>query len=150
MELLIILVISIALLWSLYNNSRLQKLNGKLQKENSKLKNDLEESEEEAEEILSIDPGDKAIIPDYGLAYREQNKKSFKVTYEVEIIEVSSQRVKVNAIDFTTSDAVAKDPNNRNGIINFMQNKWVNRSEIELLIDDSVRRDAKLRKIGIV
>lgn len=150
MELSIVLVISVALLWSLYNNSRLQKLNGELQKENSKLKNKLEESEEEAEEILSIDPGDKAIIPDYGLVYKDQNNKSFKVTYEVEIIEVSSQRVKVNAIDFTSSDSVAKDPANRNGIINFMQNKWVNRSEIELLIDTSTRRDAKLRKLGIV
>ena len=150
MELSIVLVISVALLWSLYNNSRLQKLNGELQKENSKLKNDLKESEEGTEEILSIDPGDKAIIPNYGLVYKDQNNISFKVTYEVEIIEVSSQRVKVNAIDFTSSDTIGKDPSIRNYIINFMQNKWVNRSEIELLIDNSMRRDAKLRKLGIV
>lgn len=148
MEISIILVLSIALLFSLYNNYRLQKSNTRLLINNTKLKKDLENSLEDTEEILSIDAGDRAILPNYGLVYKEQDKH-FKVTYEVEIVEVSKDRVKVRAVDYTSSDSVANEPGSKSGIIGFMQNKWVHKKEIELLIDESTRRDAKLRKLGI-
>lgn len=30
-----------------------------------------------------------------------------------------------------------------------MKDKWVNKKEIQLVVDDSIKRDIKLRKLGI-
>ena len=56
-------------------------------------------------------------------------------------------KVKVNAVDYTSNDKFAKDPNNRSSIINFLQNKWISKKEIELIVDDQMRRDRKLQQI---
>jgi hypothetical protein len=98
------------------------------------------------EELVSIDPGDRAILPDYGLEHTE-TKENFHVTYEVEVLEVSMDKVKVKAINFTSNDKFAKDSKNKSAIINFLQDKWVNKKDIELIIDDSMRRDRKLQQI---
>lgn len=136
------LIISLLVIKHIYSNNCL------LINKNNKLKVELDKTKYDNEEILSIDIGDRAIIPDYGLVYTEDNK-SFKVTYEVEILEISVDKVKVNAIDFTPNDKVGRDPKKRSGIIQFMQNKWVPKKEIELVVDESMKRDAKLRKLGI-
>jgi hypothetical protein len=39
------------------------------------------------------------------------------------------------------------DPINRKGILDFMQDKWINKKDIELTVDASMRRDAKLQEI---
>jgi len=57
--------------------------------------------------------------------------------------------VKVRAVDFTSTDAIGRDPKNKAGIIEFMKDKWVNKKEIQLVVDDSIKRDIKLRKLGI-
>lgn len=102
-------------------------------------------------DLMLIEPGDKVIYPDYGLCYNPKTDKeqSFKVTYELEVLDTSKGKVKVKAIDFTSTDAIAKDPKNKQGIIDFMRDKWVNKSEIELIVDESIKRDIKLRKLGI-
>ena len=56
-------------------------------------------------------------------------------------------KVKVKAIDYTSTDRFAKDPKNKSAIINFLQDKWVKKKDIELIIDDSMRRDRKLQQI---
>ena len=56
-------------------------------------------------------------------------------------------KVKVKAINFTSNDKFAKDSKNKSAIINFLQDKWVNKKDIELIIDDSMRRDRKLQQI---
>ena len=38
---------------------------------------------------------------------------------------------------------------NKAGIIEFMKNKWVDKSSIQLVMDNSIKRDIKLRKLGI-
>ena len=53
----------------------------------------------------------------------------------------------VKAIEFTSNDKFAKDPKNKSSIINFLQNKWVSKKEIELIVDDQMRRDRKLQQI---
>ena len=98
------------------------------------------------EDLISIDPGDRAILPDYGLQHTD-TKESFSVTYEVEVLEVSMDKVKVKAIDYTSTDKFAKDPKNKQAIINFLQDKWVSKDSIELIVDDSMRRDRKLQQI---
>ena len=98
------------------------------------------------EDLVSIDPGDRALLPEYGLKTLDTNE-NFHVTYEIEITEVSIDKVKVNAVDYTSNDKFAKDPNNRSSIINFLQYKWISKKEIELIVDDQMRRDRKLQQI---
>ena len=71
---------------------------------------------------------------------------TFSVTFEVEIVEVSMDKVKVKATDFVANDKTGRDPSNRQGILDFMQNKWLEKREIELVIDNSMRRDANYKK----
>jgi len=120
--------------------------NVELQKEMANMKLTVDKVNQAQEELVSIDPGDRAILPDYGLQ-QVDTKEDFHVTYEVEVLEVSMDKVKVKAIDYTSTDRFAKDPKNKSAIINFLQNKWVNKKDIELIIDDSMRRDRKLQQI---
>ena len=55
------------------------------------------------EDLVSIDPGDRALLPEYGLTTIDTNE-NFHVTYEIEITEVSMDKVKVNAVDYTSND----------------------------------------------
>ena len=128
-----------------FNHTLYSKIE-KLQKENDNLKLIADKTLKDAEELVSIEPGDKAILPDYGLQHTD-TKESFHITYEVEVLEVSLDKVKVKAINFTSEDKFAKDPKNKASIINFLQDKWVKKDDIELIIDDSMRRDRKLQQI---
>lgn len=75
--------------------------------------------------------------------------ESFKVTYELEVLEVTETRLKVKAVDFTSMDQIGRDAKRKPGIIQFMQDKWVNKNEVQLIVDDSVKRDLKLKQLGI-
>lgn len=112
----------------------------------SHLKSRLEKAKEESE--TPIEPGDSAILPEFGLTSKTE-KQSFTVDYEVDIVEVSEDRVKVRATGYTSHDSYAKDPANRQSIIAFMQDHWVKKSEIELVMDEKKRRSIKLNQIGI-
>ena len=110
------------------------------------LKSKLEKAKEVSEQ--PIEPGDSAILPEYGLTSKEANQ-SFTVNYEVDIVEVSEDRVKVRATGYTSHDSYAKDPSNRQSIIAFMQDHWVKKREIEIVMDDKKKRSIKLNQIGI-
>jgi len=153
-EALIITIIAITILSSISiiklvsNNTRLLSNNKNLESEIKSLKGEnqiLKESQIED----PIQVGRKAIIFNYPLTY-SQTKTDFKVDYEVEIIEVSEYKVKVNAVNFVAHCKVGRDPSNQRGIINFLQNKWVSKKEIELIMDEATIRDNKLRKLGII
>ena len=66
-----------------------------------------------------------------------------------EVLDTSKDKVKVRAVDFTSTDGIARDPKKKQGIIDFMKDKWVSKKEIQLVVDDSIKRDIKLRKLGI-
>jgi hypothetical protein len=143
---LALIVLAFAVLISLIFIGKLYSKNTNLQKELSNMKLEVEKAKKSQEELVSIDPGDRAILPDYGLKQVDTNE-SFEVTYEVEIVEVSMDKVKVKAVGFTSNDRFAKDPKNKSSIINFLQDKWVKKKDIELIVDDSMRRDRKLQQI---
>jgi hypothetical protein len=143
---LALIVLAFAVLISLIFIGKLYSKNTNLQKELSNMKLEVEKAKKSQEELVSIDTGDRAILPDYGLKQVDTNE-SFEVTYEVEIVEVSMDKVKVKAVGFTSNDSFAKDQKNKSSIINFLQDKWVNKKDIELIIDDSMRRDRKLQQI---
>ena len=139
-------VLSFAVVKLSSSNSSLLIDNNLLRNEVEDLKNQLSKTKKDKEEITSIDPGDKAIIPNYGLKYTSTNE-SFEVTYEVEIVEVSMDKVKVRAVNFTSNDKAGKDPSNRQGILDFMKDKWISKRDIDLVVDESMRRDVKLKEI---
>jgi hypothetical protein len=143
---LALVVLSFAVLVSLIFIGKLYSKNVSLQVEMTNMKLTVDKVNQAQEELVSIDPGDRAILPDYGLEHTE-TKENFHVTYEVEVLEVSMDKVKVKAINFTSNDKFAKDSKNKSAIINFLQDKWVNKKDIELIIDDSMRRDRKLQQI---
>jgi hypothetical protein len=143
---LALIVLSFSVGISLVFIGLLYSKNVGLQKEMANMKLTVDKVNQAQEELVSIDPGDRAILPDYGLQ-QVDTKEDFHVTYEVEVLEVSMDKVKVKAIDYTSTDRFAKDPKNKSAIINFLQNKWVNKKDIELIIDDSMRRDRKLQQI---
>lgn len=119
---------------------------------NEKLNNanrDLLKIKEDAQELVEIEEGDNAIIPNYGLMTKGDNPVSFQVTYEVEILEVSVDSVKVKAIDYKSQDSYAKDPSNKQSIINFLQDTWLKKHEVEMVMDDKKRRSLKLKQLGI-
>jgi hypothetical protein len=143
---LAIVVLSFSVGISLVFIGFLYSKNVGLQKEMANMKLTLDKVNQAQEELVSIDPGDRAILPDYGLQHTD-TKENFSVTYEVEVLEVSMDKVKVKAINYTSTDKFAKDPKMKSSIINFLQDKWVNKKDIELIIDDSMRRDRKLQQI---
>lgn len=138
-------ILSLSTLLSLIFIGFLFNKNIKLQIEISEMKFAVEKVTKEQEELVSIDIGDKAIIPNYGLTYKDED--SFKVTYEVEILEVSEDKVKVKSIDYTTTDKIAKDPQIKPSILAFIDGKWIEKSTIELIVDEQMRRDRKLKQI---
>ena len=143
---LALIVLSFTVLISLIFIGKLYSKNVILQVEMVNMKLTVDKINQAQEDLISIDTGDRAILPDYGLEHTE-TKENFHVTYEVEVLEVSMDKVKVKAINFTSNDKFAKDPKNKSAIINFLQDKWVNKKNIELIIDDSMRRDRKLQQI---
>lgn len=141
-----VVILSFSVLVSLCLIAFLYSRNLALQKVISNMKSEVEKTKQEQEELVSIDVGDKAIIPNYGLTHTD-TKEDFQVTYEVEIVEVSTKKVKVRAVNFTSTDKFARDPKNKHSIIQFLQDKWVDRKSIELLVDEQMRRDRKLKQI---
>lgn len=143
------LLISILFIISLYD--RFDTIRKELDNVKSSVvreKEKLDREREKLDNLISIEPGDTCIIPDYPLIYNDENIK-FKVTYEVEVVEVTKEKLKVNAINFTSNDSITRDPQKRNGIIKFLQDTWVDRSSVELVMDTRKRRNIKLDELGI-
>jgi hypothetical protein len=101
------------------------------------------------ETVFGIEPGDEVIYPNYRLLFREGTKDEhpFTVTYELEVLEVSIDTIKVKATNFSSMDQMANDPKNRSGIIKFIENQWVERKQVQLVIDQKKRRDVKLQEV---
>jgi hypothetical protein len=120
-----------------------------LNKELDKAKLDLNKTKEDAQELVEIEAGDNAIVPNYGLSTKGDKPVTFEVTYEVEILEVSVDSVKVKAFDYRSHDSYANDPTNKQAILNFMTGSWLKRHEVEILMDEKKKRSIKLNQLGI-
>lgn len=142
---LVLLILSLSTFLGLIFIGVLFNKNLNLQNEISKMKFVVEKATKEQEELVSIDVGDKAIIPNYGLIYKDED--NFNVTYEVEILEVSEDKVKVKSVDYTTTDKIARDPKLKPSILAFIDGKWIEKTTIELIVDEQMRRDRKIKQI---
>ena len=120
-----------------------------LNKELDKAKLDLNKTKEDAQELVEIEVGDNAIVPNYGLSTKGDKPVTFEVTYEVEILEVSVDSVKVKAVDYRSHDGYANDPTNKQAILNFINGSWLKRHNVEILMDERKKRSIKLNQLGI-
>lgn len=145
-------VILICLLLSLSLNVRLYNDFDKLRKEYNNVQKEKQKVEQFKEDLVSINISDRVIYPDYRLVYDKggDNEYHFNVTYELIVNDVTKDKVKVTAVDFTTTDSkINSDAAKRNGIISYMKDKWLDKSEVQLIIDESHKRNLKLEKLGI-
>jgi hypothetical protein len=90
-------------------------------------------------------PGRMALVKNWRLKY--DNEDSFGVDYDVEITNVTESQVKVQPIDFKCSNTKANDPINRSDIMSHMVGKWLDKRDVQLVVDISTLRNDKLEKI---
>ena len=132
-------ILSAALAYFAYNQ---YNRNIELIVENKSLEKEIEKLSNNYYDIL---PGKKALVSDYKFIFNKKDK--FSVDYEVDILEISERRVKVKAYDYTSNDAIANDPSSKNSIVSFLDYKWIDKSEIEVILDEKNLRDIKLNEI---
>lgn len=149
-----ITILSLALFLSIIFLGVLFNQNLKLTDKLNKALGQVEKEKENMGSLVKIEPGDTCIIPDYRLTYTDHVdgkdvQTSFKVTYEVEVIEVAKGKLKVKATGFTSTDSIARDPQKKSGIINFLKDKWVDSKKVEIVMNAQKRRSIKLTELGI-
>jgi hypothetical protein len=151
--LIVIICLSVVLIISAITIKTLLDNNNTLRTELDSIKRDVESKKpvKNEEDIFDIMPGDTGILNNYGLVNTQKNRNpvkiEYKVTYEVTILEVSKNSVKVTATDFSSFDSFARDSSNRQGIMNFMKEKWLDKSKVEILVDQKKIRDRKLSEL---
>lgn len=121
--------------------------NSKLVDKNNQLGSKVKEADSK-EPDFKVQVGSRGVIADFGLI-ANKTKHEYKVTYEIEVLEVGSTMLKVKANDFTSNDTYASDPVNRQSILNVLNvnNPWVDISDVDLLVDDTMRRNNKLEQL---
>ena len=69
--------------------------------------------------------GSKALLNDYGLTHtnslHNNVKTNISVDYEVEVVDISENQIKVRAIDFKGNDSLSRDPKMRQSILSFLR-----------------------------
>lgn len=122
----------------------LEKENDSLEIRVSSLSSELVSIRNKTSNYYKITKGSKGLVHGYGLEWTA-TKKAFKVDYEVDILDVTSSKVKVSAFDFTSNDTNANDPKNKTGVLSHLQNHWIDISKVSLIINESaISRDKKL------
>ena len=149
----VLIVLSISLLISILFIISLYDKCDTIRKELDNVRSSVVKEKQKLDNLVSIEPGDTCIIPDYRLTNTDETRNpiqiNFGVTYEAEILEVSKDKLKVRAVNYTSNDKFPRDPKNRKGIIDFLQDKWVDKSSVELVMDTRKRRNIKLDELGI-
>lgn len=126
------------------------ELNNNLRLEIESLKSKLESSEKRRKNLLSINKGERALIPSYPLTYGggTKDEKSFKASYEVDVIEVTDKKIKVVPYRVITDDNdINANQQKIQGIIDFLKDKWIDISEAQPILDTQVRREDKLEEL---
>lgn len=127
---------------------KIKDLKSQLKESNDKLY----KQKEKEKSFLKFYIGSKALLNDFGLEHTDSttNKKtSFTVDYEVEIVDISETQIKVKAVNFNGNDAWSRDPQHKQGIIAFMQDKWISKKDAQLIMDEAHNRQVKLEELGI-
>jgi hypothetical protein len=97
----------------------------------------------------SLDVGSVGICTKKLFHHPNGEKEEFYVTYEVEVIATSENKLKVKLLDFSSGYTQANDPSNKGWISKVVDNGWIYKSEFELANIDNTqnKRDNKLNQI---
>ena len=114
-----------------------------LLKENKNLWNQVESLKKTKTSLLTVNQGDKVVCKQSLTA--KKNNHSFEVLYECNVIEATEKRLKLNAFDFASSDDWANK--NKQSVIDYFQEYWVERSECDIVMDQQHIRDTKLNDL---
>lgn len=93
--------------------------------------------------------GRTGVYVEPSLTFGNEKDKSFSVTYDVEILESTTTKFKIKALSFTVNQSHAKDPKYKSDLMSYIENKWVDRSKVQLVMDLATKRAIKLEKLGI-
>lgn len=134
-------------------NADLINTNTQLKSEIENLKSQLTHSEKRRKNLLSLNKGERALIPGYSLTFGRGTKDEidFKAYVECDVIEVTDKKIKVvpyRAI--TDSNEVNADQSRLQGILDFLKDKWIDISDVQPILDTQVRREDKLEELADV
>ena len=127
-------------------NSQISEMRGRVIEAEKRSKDAKDISDNAKDIVFNVKPGYKGLVPGYSL-YWTADKKSFTVNYEVEILEVTDKKLKVKGYNFTSEDRKAMEPGNKISILRHVDEQWLDKSKVEIIIDDAMRRDLKLNEI---
>ncbi len=111
--------------------------------ENLKLKSDISQIKNSKEKIFRISKGCK-VIHKADLSHKKLNS-NFSVLYECDVLESTERNLKLKAFECTSEDDFVSQ--NKNMVIQYMQDKWIPISKCELVIQDQQIRDYKLDQL---
>lgn len=134
-------------------NADLIKTNTQLKSEIENLKSQLSHSEKRRKNLLSINKGERALIPGYSLTFGRGTKDeiNFKAYVECDVIEVTDKKIKVVPYRvITDSNEVNADQSKLQGIVDFLKDKWIDISDVQPILDTQVRREDKLEELNDV
>lgn len=134
-------------------NAELIKTNTQLKSEIENLKSQLSHSEKRRKNLLSINKGERALIPGYSLTFGRGTKDEidFKAYVECDVIEVTDKKIKVVPYRvITDSNEVNADQSKLQGIVDFLKDKWIDISDVQPILDTQVRREDKLEELNDV
>ena len=97
-------------------------------------------------EQKTLSVGKAAIIRDYRLEVTS-TKEAFGVDYEVIIIDTSPTEVKVQVTDISSIDKYPREAQNKQAIMDFLNNTWVSKSQVTPIIGRKKLRNKKIDQI---
>lgn len=96
---------------------------------------------------IPIHKGTRCAIHNYKMTYKKD--KNFNVVLEVKILDLTSKKAKIEVIDVDSDDDVYHQENLKKGVINFLNNRWVNISLLDIIMDDNYHRLEKIKKLNL-
>lgn len=100
------------------------------------------------------DPYKKGIIclypkVDLVASQGKADEEKLSVSYELEILEVSDSKVKVKVIDVIALEnhGYVNDPANRSGLFDYFNNRWINKTDLQIIKDTRYHRDETITDI---
>lgn len=126
--------------------------NKSLRNQIDKLQSQLDHSEKRRKNLLSVNKGERLLLTS-SLTFGRGTKDEINFTTNVEcdVIEVTDKKVKVSPYRaITDSNDINSDQSRLKGIIDFYDQKWVDISDTQPILDTQVRREDKLEELADV
>ena len=126
--------------------------NKSLKEQISKLLGQLEHSEKRRKNLLSVNKGERLLLINpltFGRGTKDE--VDFKAFVECDVIEVTDKKVKVSPYKaITDNNDINADQGRLKGILDFYDQKWIDISETQPILDTQVRREDKLEELADV